>query len=82
MAIRAGVARLPGGVSWRQIHGASWLAGIGFTMSLFVGGLAFGEGEMLDAAKLGILAASAIAGIVGWWIVKTARPARQTAGPA
>lgn len=72
LAVRAGVAHLPGAVSWRQLHGAAWLAGIGFTMSLFVGGLAFGEGELLDAAKLGILAASAVAGLVGWWLVTSA----------
>jgi len=76
-AIRMGLGHLPGGVSARQLHGAAWLAGIGFTMSLFVGGLAFGEGQMLEEAKLGILAASAVAGIVGWWLVKSGSPVRR-----
>ena len=52
-----------------MLHGAAWLGGIGFTMSLFVGGLAFGEGELLNAAKVGVLTASILAGIVGWRIV-------------
>lgn len=76
LAIRSGVAHLPGGVSWQHLHGASWLAGIGFTMSLFVGSLAFGEGEMLIAAKLGILIASAAAGVIGWLLVSRATSQR------
>jgi Na+/H+ antiporter NhaA len=45
-------------------------------MSLFVGSLAFGEGELQNAAKLGILAASAVAGVTGWWLVKRATAVR------
>lgn len=74
LAVRSGWAQLPSGVGWRDIHGASWLAGIGFTMSLFVGSLAFGEGELLTAAKVGILLGSLVAGTVGW------RLARRSAG--
>ena len=66
LAVRAGLADLPEGVTWRHVYGAGWLAGIGFTMSLFVGSLAFGEGPLLDAAKVGILAASLVAGVAGW----------------
>lgn len=70
-AVRSGLAVLPGGVDWRAIHGASWLGGIGFTMSLFIGNLAFGEGsELLDSAKIGILAASLIAAIGGWILLR------------
>jgi NhaA family Na+:H+ antiporter len=65
-AVRAGFAALPGGVTWRQIHGVSWLGGIGFTMSLFVAGLAFGGAPaLLTAAKLGVLMASLAAGLAG-----------------
>lgn len=71
--VRMGLADMPEGVSWRQIYGASWLAGIGFTMALFIGGLAFGQGPLLDAAKVGILIASALSAVVGWSIL--ARPA-------
>lgn len=64
-AVRFGVASLPEGVGWPMMAGAGLLAGIGFTMSLFVGGLAFGEGGMLDQAKLAILAASTVAAALG-----------------
>jgi Na+:H+ antiporter, NhaA family len=65
IAVRLGVASLPEGVSWRHIHGAGWLAGIGFTMSLFMTGLAFSDEAQLVAAKLGVLIASTCAGIAG-----------------
>ncbi|MDQ3225843.1 MAG: Na+/H+ antiporter NhaA [Chloroflexota bacterium] len=74
MAVRSGVTDLPEGVGWHHIYGASWLAGIGFTMSLFVADLAFAgdDGELLTAAKLGILVASVIAGVGGWVILARA----------
>jgi NhaA family Na+:H+ antiporter len=70
LAVRAGLAALPCDVRWRHLYGAGWLAGIGFTMSLFVGSLAFGDGPLLDAAKLGILGASLVAGAIGWAILR------------
>ena len=83
LAVRAGVASLPDGIHWRHVYGASWLAGIGFTMSLFVGTLAFGGGPLLDAAKVGILAASLIAGVVGWLFLHLGAPGdRPAAAPA
>ena len=69
LAVRLGVARLPAGVSWSALHGVSWLGGIGFTMSLFVAGLAFGSGALLDAAKVGVLSASLMAGSIGWFLI-------------
>lgn len=70
LAVRSGIASLPEGANWRHIHGVSLLCGIGFTMSLFIGSLAFeqggGTGDAFDE-RLGILAGSflsAIAGIV------------------
>jgi NhaA family Na+:H+ antiporter len=82
LAVRAGVAALPAGVAWRQLLGAACLAGIGFTMSLFIAGLAFGGGHdgaaapsaHLDAAKLGILGGSLLSGALGWTLL--ARAAR------
>jgi len=65
LAVRLGLASLPENVSWKHIHGAGWLAGIGFTMSLFIAGLAFTEDEQLTAAKVGILIASVFAGMIG-----------------
>ncbi|MBI4428631.1 MAG: Na+/H+ antiporter NhaA [Ignavibacteriales bacterium] len=66
VAVRSGLASLPSGVSWSHIYGAGWLGGIGFTMSLFIAGLAFGESALLNIAKVGILGASLMAGIVGY----------------
>jgi NhaA family Na+:H+ antiporter len=72
-AVRVGLAALPRGVTWRMVHGVAWLGGIGFTMSLFVAGLAFaGAPALLTAAKLGVLAASLAAGICGWLLVRHA----------
>lgn len=70
LAVKLGVARLPRDVGWRHIMGAALLCGIGFTMSLFIADLAFGPGQQLDHAKIGILAASAIAGIAGYFLLK------------
>ena len=68
--VRLGFASLPDGVRWRHIYGAAWLGGIGFTMSLFIAGLAFGSGPYLDFAKVGILAASIVAGIGGYLVLR------------
>lgn len=76
LAVRAGVAALPAGVTWRTLHGAAWLGGIGFTMSLFIAGLAFRDAVFLDAAKLGVLAASLLAGVVGFLLLRQAPAAR------
>ncbi len=66
LAVKLGFGALPAGVNWTKIAGAASLAGIGFTMSLFIGGLAFKQApELVDAAKIGILAASAISAVVG-----------------
>ena len=70
LAVRAGAADLPAGVAWRHVHGAGWLGGIGFTMSLFVAGLAFADPAVLDTAKLGVLAASVVAGLVGYGLLR------------
>jgi Na+:H+ antiporter, NhaA family len=72
LAVKSGVSELPGGIGWRHIYGAGWLAGIGFTMSLFISDLAFPDGSLVEIAKLGILAASLIAGVVGWTILRGA----------
>jgi NhaA family Na+:H+ antiporter len=70
LAIRVGIAAAPSGVSWGTLRGLSWLGGIGFTMSLFIAGLAYGSGPLLDSAKVGILCGSLVAGVVGWTLVR------------
>ena len=70
LAVKSGISEMTRGVTWMHIYGASWLAGIGFTMSLFISDLAFAGSPLLDVAKLGILAASLIAGIAGWTMLR------------
>jgi NhaA family Na+:H+ antiporter len=65
LAVRGRVAALPPELTWRSVFGVAWLGGIGFTMSIFVATLAFGDGPLLDSAKLGIFAGSAVAACVG-----------------
>jgi Na+:H+ antiporter, NhaA family len=55
LTVRIGLSELPEGITWRHVYGAGLLAGIGFTMSLFISDLAFASGSLLDIAKLGIL---------------------------
>ncbi|ACZ43206.1 Na+/H+ antiporter NhaA [Thermobaculum terrenum ATCC BAA-798] len=63
---RLGLADLPEDTSWRMVYGAGWLGGIGFTMSLFIATLAFGNDQrLLDDAKVGILVGSLISGVFG-----------------
>mgnify|MGYP003382071355 CR=1 FL=1 len=70
IAVRTGISALPADVSWSQIFGIACLGGIGFTMSLFISELAFGEGGAADAARIGVLVGSIVAGIVGYCILR------------
>ncbi|HEX7240531.1 MAG TPA: Na+/H+ antiporter NhaA, partial [Longimicrobiaceae bacterium] len=75
LAVRLRLAEMPAGMRWGQVHAVSWLGGIGFTMSLFVGGLAFDDPAMVDRAKIGIFTASVAAGVIGWLLVRRSTPA-------
>ncbi|RYF33967.1 MAG: sodium:proton antiporter, partial [Cytophagaceae bacterium] len=75
LVIKSGASSLPAGVSWNHMVGGSVLCGIGFTMSLFVGSLGFGESPLLQAAKTGILLASLAAGIIGYLLLARGKPA-------
>jgi NhaA family Na+:H+ antiporter len=71
LAVRAGLADKPYGANWRQIYGAALLCGIGFTMSLFIGELAFPESDVAtDIAKIGTLAGSALSAILAWLVLR------------
>jgi NhaA family Na+:H+ antiporter len=76
LAVKLGIADLPYGVNWSQLFAASWLAGIGFTMSLFIASSAF-SGVVLDVAKVGILVASLLASLAGtaWLLLTSAQKA-------
>ncbi len=78
-AVRIGVATLPEGITWRHVIGVGFLAGIGFTMSLFIDGLAFGKTPLDAPAKVGILMGSTLAGVTGWLILRTGgQPERES----
>ncbi|GAA4450620.1 Na+/H+ antiporter NhaA [Novipirellula rosea] len=77
LAVQIGWARLPSGVSWRILIAGSFLTGIGFTMALFIDGLAFGE-EGLDTAKTGIMVGSAISAVLGMVLLMWTLPKRKT----
>lgn len=70
LAVRAGVARLPADLSWRHIAGIGTVAGIGFTVAIFVSGLAFDTAAVEDEARLGVLAASVLAAGLGGAVVR------------
>lgn len=71
LALRLGISKLPDGVSKMQILGVSFLAGVGFTMSIFIANLAFKDNPaLLDSAKVGILIGSLIAGLAGFLLLR------------
>ena len=74
---KLGIAPKPSAASWTQLWGLSALCGIGFTMSLFIGALAFPvTPELVDAAKIGVLIGSGLAGLLGFVVLKLAAPKR------
>jgi NhaA family Na+:H+ antiporter len=78
-AVRLGLAQLPSGLGWGALLGGGLLAGIGFTMALFISGLAL-EGPMLDAAKVGVLGASSVAAVGGMALLVATLPSGPGAG--
>lgn len=70
LAVKLNIASLPSKVGWKHIYGAGILAGIGFTMSLFITNLAFSSEELTNIAKVGILAASLISGVTGYLVLR------------
>jgi len=84
LAVRLNMASLPEGVGWRHVLGAGFLGGIGFTMALFIAGLAFEADILQTEAKLAILIASVVSGSIGYLLLNRAKavPARTRAGDA
>ncbi len=80
IAVRSGLARLPDKSSWLQVVGVAFIAGIGFTMSLFIGVLAFGDGDLMNKVRLGVLLGSTLAALGGVAVLIAA--ARKAPEPA
>jgi Na+:H+ antiporter, NhaA family len=74
LAVRSGIAVLPAAITWRNIGGVALLGGIGFTMSLFITELAFEAGPIADDARIGILAGSILAGVIGYLVLNATLP--------
>ncbi|MGH2788237.1 MAG: Na+/H+ antiporter NhaA [Actinomycetota bacterium] len=70
LAVRLGLGALPEGVGWRQVVAVGALAGIGFTVALFIAELAFREPRIVDEAKIGVLLASFAAALLGWTLMR------------
>ncbi|HEY8525151.1 MAG TPA: Na+/H+ antiporter NhaA [Acidimicrobiales bacterium] len=79
LAVKLGIGRLPAGTTWRTMTGLGACAGIGFTVALFITNLSFADPELAGSAKVGILAGSLVAGVIGYTVLRTAIPAAEPA---
>lgn len=70
LCVRLGIAPQPGGATWMQIYGVCLLCGIGFTMSLFIGGLAFTDPILMAEVKIGVLGGSAFSAVAGYLVLR------------
>lgn len=81
LTVRLGVAKLPEGASWRQLYGVALVAGIGFTMSLFIAGLAFVDPAMFRNARLSVIVGSVLSAAAGAAVLMSAGRERVKAAP-
>jgi NhaA family Na+:H+ antiporter len=72
IGVKSGIARLPENVSWKHVYGVACLTGVGFTMSLFIGSLAFTTADVMNAVRLGVVLGSVLSGIIGYLLLKSA----------
>jgi NhaA family Na+:H+ antiporter len=72
LMVRLGLARKPHGASWLHLYGVAALAGIGFTMSLFIGGLSFDDQTLMNEVRLGVLSGSVISAVLGYLVLRFA----------
>jgi NhaA family Na+:H+ antiporter len=76
-AAKLGLSVRPKDASWLQVYGIALLCGIGFTMSLFIGGLAFSDPAVGDAVKIGVLMGSIASALLGYLVLRFAPPLRK-----
>jgi NhaA family Na+:H+ antiporter len=81
LAIRLGIGKMPRHTGWPHLIGVAAVAGIGFTVALFVTALAFDPGEFADRAKTGIFLGSIVAGIIGTAFLRTRKPLADPSEP-
>ncbi|AKO95827.1 MULTISPECIES: Na+/H+ antiporter NhaA [Marinovum] len=79
--VRSGLTRMPHGANWLHIYGLSCLAGVGFTMSLFIGSLSFDDALLMNQVRLGVLSGSLVSGLIGYGALMLASDAREEAEP-
>ena len=72
IGVKSGIARLPENVTWRHVYGVACLTGVGFTMSLFIGSLAFEAPDEMNAVRLGVVLGSVLSGLFGYVLLKSA----------
>lgn len=79
IAVRSGIAKLPKGASWAHIYGLACLTGVGFTMSLFIGGLAYSHESLMNEVRLGVLLGSIASGVLGYTLLRMSGPGQSIA---
>lgn len=78
LAVKIGLARLPEGANWMQVYGVACLTGVGFTMSLFIGTLAFDDPDLLNGVRLGVMLGSILSGVLGYFVLRWSCQTDQT----
>lgn len=81
-AVKTGIGTMPKGANWKQMYGIACLTGVGFTMSLFIGGLAFDSAERMNEVRLGVLMGSIASGVLGYALLMMAGSREKAAQPA
>ncbi|MEM9432188.1 MAG: Na+/H+ antiporter NhaA, partial [Pseudomonadota bacterium] len=82
IGVKSGLCRLPEGISWLQVYGIACLTGVGFTMSLFIGTLAFDNAALLNDVRLGVLLGSTLSALLGVAVLRYTLRERTHAVPS